>query len=248
VSQEGDCLVVIPARLGSTRFPAKVLAPLGGSPVVQWCWRAACAARVGPVIVASDDERVCRAVAAFGGSAVMTPVSCASGSDRVARAARGRREPLIINLQGDIPFIKPATIRRVAELLRRNPEADLATAVMPLRDRRREADPNVVKAVLARNGRALFFSRAAIPFSRDGGRPRRYEHLGIYGFRRRVLERFVRLPATALERCECLEQLRALEDGMSIYAAVVSERPVAIDTPADLSRAERMLKGMRKQK
>ncbi|MCX5793925.1 MAG: 3-deoxy-manno-octulosonate cytidylyltransferase [Elusimicrobia bacterium] len=244
--KEGDCLVVIPARLGSTRFPAKVLARLGGRPVVEWCWRAARAAGVGPVLVATDDERVRRAVAAFGGLAVMTPVSCASGSDRVARAARGRREPLVINLQGDMPFIKPSTVRRVAELLRRNPGADMATAVMPLRDPRRDADPNVVKAALAQDGRALYFSRAAIPFARDGGKPRRFEHLGIYGFRRRSLDRFVRLPATALERCECLEQLRALEDGMSIYAAVVTERPVAIDTPADLRRAERMLQGTKK--
>ncbi|MDD5627874.1 MAG: 3-deoxy-manno-octulosonate cytidylyltransferase [Elusimicrobia bacterium] len=241
--KNADCLVVIPARLGSTRFPAKVLALLGGRPVVEWCWRAARAARVGPVLVATDDERVRRVVAAFGGEAVLTPKSCASGSDRVARAAKGRREPLIINLQGDMPFVKPATIRRVADILRSNPAADMATAVMPLDDPRREADPNVVKAALTRDGRALYFSRAAIPFSRDGGRPRRFEHLGIYGFRRRSLDRFVSLPATALERCECLEQLRALEDGMTIYAAVVSERPVAIDTPADLRRAERMLKG-----
>jgi 3-deoxy-manno-octulosonate cytidylyltransferase (CMP-KDO synthetase) len=248
LSKSGECLVVIPARIGSTRFPAKVLARLGGRAVVEWCWRAARAARVGPVIVATDDERVCRAVAGFGGLAVMTPASCASGSDRVARAARGRREPLVINLQGDTPFIKPSTIRRVAELLRRNPKAEMATAVLPLRDLRREADPNVVKAALARDGRALFFSRAAIPFSRDGGPVLRFEHLGIYGFRRRALERFVRLPATALERCECLEQLRALENGIPIYAAVVTERPLAIDTPADLRRAERMLKGMRKEK
>ena len=246
MSKRADCLVVIPARLGSTRFPAKVLARLGGRSVVEWCWRAARAAGVGPVVVAVDDERVRRAVAAFGGRAVMTPTTCASGSDRVARAAKGRREPLVINLQGDMPFIKPSTVRKVAELLRRRPEADMATAVMPLRPGARERDPNVVKAVLARDGRALYFSRAAIPCARNGGRAPRFEHLGIYGFRRRSLERFVRLPATPLERCECLEQLRALEYGMSIYAAVVAERPAAIDTPADLRRAERMLKGTRK--
>jgi 3-deoxy-manno-octulosonate cytidylyltransferase (CMP-KDO synthetase) len=238
----GGCLVVIPARLGSTRFPAKVLARLGGRPVVEWCWRAARAAGVGPVLVATDDERVCRAVAAFGGEARLTPKSCASGSDRVARAARGRREPLVINLQGDMPFIKGSTVRAVAELLRRRPAADMATAVTPLAPGPREKDPNVVKTVLARDGRALYFSRAAIPFPRDGGPARRFEHLGIYGFRRRSLEHFVRLPPSRLERCERLEQLRALEDGMSIYAAVVSERPVAIDTPADLRRAERMLR------
>ena len=247
-----DCLVVIPARFGSTRFPGKALAPLGGRPVVEWCWRAARAARVGPVVVATDDGRVRRAVVAFGGRAVMTPASCASGSDRVACAARGRREPLVINLQGDMPFIRPSTLRKVAELLRRNPAADVATAVTPLRDGRRAADPNVVKAALARGGRTrrrvLYFSRAPIPFPRDGGRARRFEHLGIYGFRRRALERFVRLKPSPLERCERLEQLRALEDGMTIFAAVVSQRPVAVDTPADLRRAERLLRSRRVRK
>lgn len=240
-----DCLVVIPARFGSTRFPGKVLASLGGRSIVEWCWRAAVRARVGPVLVASDDERVIRAVTSFGGRAVLTSCSCASGSDRVHRAARDRREPFIINLQGDMPFIKPSTLRRVARILRGNPAADMSTAVMPLPDERRSADPNVVKAVLARDGRAVYFSRAPIPYPRDGAKPRRFEHLGIYGFKRRSLERFVNLPPSRLERCECLEQLRALEDGMSIYAVVVSEKPVAIDTPQDLARAKRFLKGKR---
>jgi 3-deoxy-manno-octulosonate cytidylyltransferase (CMP-KDO synthetase) len=237
-----DCLIVIPARFGSTRFPAKVLARLGGRPVVEWCWRAAVAAKVGPVLVATDHPEVCRVVAAFGGRAVMTPASCASGSDRVHLAARGRREPLVMNLQGDTPFVKPATLRRVAEILKRRPSADIATAVMALRDDKRSADPNVVKAVLTREGRALYFSRSPIPYPRDGGPVLRYEHMGIYGFRRKTLERFVGLRPSPLERCECLEQLRAMEDGMSIYAAVVSETPVAIDTPADLKRAERILR------
>ncbi|MDD5657289.1 MAG: 3-deoxy-manno-octulosonate cytidylyltransferase [Elusimicrobia bacterium] len=238
-----SCLVVIPARYGSTRFPGKVLARLGGRPVVEWCWRSARAAGVGPVLVATEDERVRAAVEAFGGRAVLTPPACPSGSDRVWRAARGRSEALIINLQGDMPLVKPSTIRRVAELLRRRAGADLATAVTPLRDERRAADPNAVKAALARDGRALYFSRAPIPHPRDGAPARRYEHLGIYGFRRRALEKFVRLPPSPLERCERLEQLRALEAGMSIYAAVVSERPAAIDVPADLARTARLLRG-----
>ena len=237
--------IVIPARYASTRFPAKVLAKLGGRPVVQWCWEAAVAARVGPVIVAADDERVRRTVEAFGGTAVMTPPSCASGSDRVHWASRRRSEGLIINLQGDMPFIKPSPIRRVARLLRSRPRAQMATAVTPLRDEIRGQDPNVVKAALARDGRALYFSRAAIPHRRDNGPAARFEHLGIYGFRRQALERFVRLKPSPLERCEQLEQLRALEDGMAIHAAVVDEAPVAIDTPADLTRAERLLKKMR---
>jgi len=241
----GPCLVVIPARFGSKRFPAKVLAPLGGRPVVEWCWRAAVRADIGPVVVATDHERVRRAVAAVGGDSVMTPAACASGSDRVACAARGRREALVLNLQGDMPFVKPSTLRRVIAILRRNPAADMATAVTPLRDERRGADPNVVKAALTHDGRALYFSRAPIPHPRNGGRITRFEHLGIYGFRKRTLERFVRLPPSPLELCECLEQLRALEAGWSLYAAVVTEQPVAIDTRADLKRAERILKASR---
>mgnify|MGYP001604272788 CR=1 FL=1 len=246
--RSGGCLVVIPARYGSTRFPGKVLALLAGRPVVEWCWRAAAAAGVGPVLVATEDERVRRAVAAFGGNCVMTPRACPSGSDRVRAAARGLREPLVINLQGDMPFMKASTIRRVADILRHNARADMATAVTPLRDPRRSADPNAVKVALARDGRALYFSRAPIPYPRDGGAAPRFEHLGIYGFRRKALERFVSLRPTPLERCERLEQLRALEDGMTIYAAVVSETPVAIDTPADLGRAERLLKTTRGEK
>ena len=246
MNPRSDCLVVIPARFGSTRFPGKVLALLGGRPVVQWCWQAACAAAVGPVLVATEDERVRRAVTAFGGQAVMTPASCASGSDRVAWAARSRREPFIINLQGDMPFVRPATLRRVAQLLRRDPAVEMATAVTPLPDGPRAADPNVVKAAIAGDGRALYFSRAAIPFPRDGGKLKRLEHLGIYGFRRQALKRFVSLRPSPLERCECLEQLRALENGMTIHAAIVAEQSVAIDTPADLVRAEALLRGRRR--
>ncbi len=236
-----DCLVVIPARLGSTRFPAKVLASLGGRSVVEWCWRAAIRAKVGPVLVATDDQRVVRAVAAFGGQAVLTPRSCASGSDRVHCASLGRKEPFIINLQGDMPFVRPSTVRRVAQILRRNKAADMATAVVPMADERRALNPNAVKAVLARDGRALYFSRSPIPFPRNGNVPQRFEHLGIYGFRRKALERFVRLSPSPLEKIESLEQLRALEDGMTIYAARVEDLSVAIDTPADLRRAERLL-------
>ena len=237
-----DCLVVIPARYASKRFPGKVLALLGGRPVVEWCWRAAVRSGVGPVLVATEDVRVVRRVEAFGGKAVLTSKSCASGSDRVHEAARGRREPLVINLQSDMPFVRPATLRRVAEVLRRRVGADIATAVIPLRDERRAKAPQVVKAALARDGRALYFSRAPIPFPRDGQKIKRFEHLGIYGFRRKALDRFVDLEPTPLELCECLEQLRALENGMTIYAAVVSDTGLAIDTPGDLEQAKRLLR------
>lgn len=232
-------LVVIPSRYGSTRFPAKVLAPLGGRPIVEWCWRAAKAARVGPVLVATEDRRVVDAVRSFGGEAVLTSAACVSGSDRVHEAARRHEAKTIINLQGDQPLIKPATIRAVAKLLARK-DVDVSTAVMPLQDKGRLANPNVVKAALAKDGRALYFSRSMIPYPR--GEARWWEHLGIYGYQRRALDRFVKLPPSPLEKSESLEQLRALEDGMSIFAAVVADVPVAIDTPEDLQRAESLLK------
>lgn len=237
-----DCLVVIPARLGSTRFPAKVLATLRGRPIVEWCRRAAAAAKVGPVVVATDHEKVVHAVEYFGGEAVLTPVGCASGTDRVWAVARARKARFVINLQGDEPLIKPGTIRKVAELLRANPSADIATAVVPLTERRRAEDPNVVKAALGSGGRCLYFSRAPIPYPREAkGAGPRWQHIGIYGFRYAALQRFVGLPPSPLERLECLEQLRALEAGMTIFAAKVNDRTVAIDTPGDMARAARTL-------
>ena len=233
------CLTVIPARLGSTRFPRKVLARLSGRTMVEWCWRAAEAARLGPVLVATDAREVADEVRRFGGHAVMTSPSCPSGSDRVWLAARGRREPIILNYQGDMPLLKAATLRAVVKSLSRG--THIATAVIPIVTERRADDPNVVKAVLAESGRCLYFSRAKLPCSRDGERTRRWEHLGLYAYRREALRRFVALPPSELERTEKLEQLRALEAGMTMRAAVVCERPVSVDAPADLRRVQRLL-------
>ena len=235
-------VVVIPARMGSTRFPAKVLSPLGGIPVVEWCRRAAVQAGVGPVIVATDHSNVIDAVKRFGGSAVLTPLGCRSGTDRVYAAvrslerARGLQFRTVVNLQGDEPFIHPSTIRKVAELARGG-GADIATAVVPMPIGRSAADPNVVKAVLSCDGRCLYFSRAAVP----SGTARLWRHIGIYAFAREALERFVKSRPSPLEAAERLEQLRALEGGMTIAAARVSDRTIAIDTPADLRRASRRL-------
>ena len=241
-----DTLVVIPARLGSTRLPRKVLLPLAGLPVVEWCRRAAVRAAVGPVVVATDHEQVKSTVERLGGLAVMTPASCPSGTDRVAHAvrqvekARGRRFRSVVNLQGDEPFIRPSTIRAVARLVGGAAPSDMATAVVALAEPRRAAGEDTVKAVLAADGRCLYFSRSPVPFPARGAAPRYFQHIGIYGFSRAALDRFVKLPPSPLERLECLEQLRALEDGMVIRAAVVKDRTVAIDTAADLARAARL--------
>lgn len=233
-------LTVIPARLGSTRFPGKVLARLDGRTMIEWCWRAATAAKLGPVLVATDHRSVADEVRRFGGDAVMTPSSCPSGSDRVWLAAKGRREQIILNYQGDMPLLKPGTLRAAVKALTRG--TDIATAVIPLTAGTRLRDPNVVKAVLARDGRCLYFSRAAVPFGRDGASVRCWEHLGLYAYRRDALKRFVSLPPSPLEKAEKLEQLRALEAGMTLRAAVVAERPVAVDVPADLTRAAKLLR------
>ncbi len=225
------CLTVIPARLGSMRFPRKVLATLAGRTMIEWCWRAAKAAKLGPVLVAVDSREVADEVRRFGGEFVMTSPSLPSGSDRVWAAAKGRREPIILNYQGDMPLLKPATLRATVKALRNG--ADIATSVIKLDDASRRGDPNVVKAVLAKNGRCLYFSRAPVSS---------WEHLGLYAYRRGALKRFVSIPPSPLEKSEKLEQLRALEDGMIISGAIVQERPVAVDVPNDLRRAETMLR------
>jgi 3-deoxy-manno-octulosonate cytidylyltransferase (CMP-KDO synthetase) len=233
-------LTVIPARLGSTRFPGKVLARLKGRTMVEWCWRAATAAKLGPVVVATDDRTVADEVRRFGGVFVMTPRSCPSGSDRVWLAAKNHREAVILNYQGDMPLLKPATLRAAVKAL--TGRTDIATVVIPLSDRKRRQDPNVVKVALTKSGRCLYFSRSDIPFGRDGASVKSFEHLGLYVFKREALKRFVSLSPSPLEKTEKLEQLRALEDGMTIRAAIVSERPVSVDVPADLSRAEKFLR------
>lgn len=224
-------LTVIPARLGSTRFPRKVLAKLAGRTMIEWCWRAAKAAKLGPVLVAVDSREVADEVKRFGGEFVMTRPSLPSGSDRVWAAAKGRREPIILNFQGDMPLLKPGTLRATVNALTKG--ADIATSVIALDDAGRRNDRNVVKAVLTENGRCLYFSRAPVSS---------WEHLGLYAYRRAALKRFVSMPPSPLEKSERLEQLRALEDGMAMRAAVVRERPVAVDTPNDLRRAETMLR------
>ncbi|MDE2237640.1 MAG: NTP transferase domain-containing protein, partial [Elusimicrobia bacterium] len=160
-------LLVVPARLGSTRFPRKVLAPLGGKPLVQWCWQAARAAGMGEVLVATESQEVAQAVRSFGGEAVLTSPSCRSGSDRVHEAAKGRREELIVNVQGDQPFLDPEAIRSTLLLLEREPSLDIATAVSPLTERSKLEDANVVKVAMTEAGRCLYFSRAPIPFERS---------------------------------------------------------------------------------
>lgn len=238
-----DTLIVIPARLGSTRLPAKVLAAINGKPVVQWVYEAALAAKCGAVCVATDSPKIMAVVQAFGGRAVMTSTTCPSGTDRVFEAARKTKAAYIINVQGDEPFISPATIRAVAKLVKKDKQTDIATACAPCLDMKVLKEPSTVKAVLARGGRVLYFSRSLVPFKRDdsavAAKKPYYRHSGIYGFKRAALELFVKLPKSNLESLEKLEQLRALEAGFIIKAALIKETGPAIDTAKDLAAARK---------
>jgi 3-deoxy-manno-octulosonate cytidylyltransferase (CMP-KDO synthetase) len=238
-------IVVIPARLAATRLPNKPLADIGGQPMVVHVWRRAVKAAVGPVIVASGDAPIAQAITQAGGIAIATDPALPSGSDRVFAALQSfdpaGRHDIVINLQGDLPAVDPACLQAVLAPLA-DPAVDIATLVAPLTDSGQRNDPNVVKAVLAlppgsRMGRALYFSRAAIP-SGDGPL---WEHIGIYAYRRAALARFVALPPSPLEKRERLEQLRAMEAGMVIAAAVVDSAPLPVDTPADLERLRRFM-------
>jgi len=240
-------VTVIPARLAATRFPDKPLANIDGEPMIVHVWRRAVEAGIGPVVVAAGDAAIADAVAAAGGDAVMTDADLPSGSDRVHQALEkfdpDRRHDAVINVQGDLPTIDPGVIAAVLDPFE-TPEVDITTLVVEITEDRERTDPNVVKAVIAldndaaRIGRALYFSRATVPSAPDGPH---YHHIGLYGFRREALDRFVALPPGRLEALERLEQLRALEAGMRIDAALVDTVPLGVDTPADLDRARALL-------
>lgn len=234
------CYVVIPARLGSTRLPQKMLLGETGRTLLEHTHEAALAARrpVG-VVVATDHPDIAREVRRFGGRAVMTSPACPSGTDRVAEAASQLPDAdLIVNLQGDEPEIDPAAIDRLIELLEDTPAAPMATLATPLRDPRRIADPACVKVVFDAQGRALYFSRSPIPFLRDegqttGGPPLFHQHLGLYAYRRAFLLRLAATPPSPLEMAEKLEQLRVLEMGAPILVGVTPHAAAGIDTPED---------------
>lgn len=235
--------VIIPARYASSRFPGKPLADLGGRPmVVRVCERAA--ASGAQVHVATDDERIAAAVRAAGYSALRTRDDHASGTDRVAEAARSlalAEEEIVVNLQGDEPLMPPALIAEVAGALERDADAPMATACHPLLDAGERGNPNVVKVVLDARNRALYFSRAHIPYPREAGGGC-FRHAGLYAYRAGFLQRFTRLEIPEIERTEALEQLRALWHGYGI-AVVISERaiPPGVDTPGDLEAVRRMI-------
>jgi 3-deoxy-manno-octulosonate cytidylyltransferase (CMP-KDO synthetase) len=241
---ETHTLVLIPARLASTRLPRKPLLDIGGLPMIVHVLRQAEAAKIGRVAVATDSPEIAAAVTAHGGEAVMTRADHPSGSDRIYEAL-GTLDPearaeIVINLQGDFPTILPGDIGSVLAPLV-DPAVDIATLAAQIHIEEEDTNPNVVKmvgsVVSGRRMRALYFTRATAPW----GEGPRYHHIGLYAYRRKALERFVRLPPSALETQEKLEQLRALEAGMRIDAMIVDKVPRGVDTPPDLETARQML-------
>lgn len=234
-------IAIIPARYGSTRLPGKALLDIGGKTLIQRVYeRAREASRVERVVVATDDRRIAYAVAGFGGEAIMTSPDHRSGTDRVAEAARMTGGEIIVNVQGDEPFIRPEVIDGVVGLLAGDPEIVCSTAATPIEREAVWLDPNAVKVVMDLRGRALYFSRSPVPFHRDGGFGGAYLHAGIYCFRREFLMRFPALGQTPLEQAEKLEQLRMLEHGCRIGVLITDHFAFGVDTPADLEKARRM--------
>jgi len=238
-------IIVIPARMASTRLPGKPLADIDGAPMIVHVWRRAVEADIGPVVVAAAEPEVAQAIEEAGGTAVLTRPDHPSGSDRIFEAVslvdpEGRHDA-VVNVQGDLPTVEPEVVRAAFAPLA-DPRVDIATLAVAITREEERTDPNVVKAVLeladgARCGRALYFTRATAPW----GEGPLFHHIGLYAYRRAALERFVTLPPAVLEQRERLEQLRALANGMRIDAAVVDAVPLGVDTPADLERARTIL-------
>lgn len=238
---------VIPARWGSTRFPGKILYPLCGRPLLAWvAERARAARRLSDLLVATDDPRIEAAASALGLEAVLTSPDHPSGTDRVAEALRGRKADGVVNIQGDEPMVDPQLIDRLADLILEG-EWDMATAATPITDPALIANPSIVKIVTAADGRALYFSRAVIPFRRDPGDPLPegpvyVRHIGLYAYRADFLGRLVAAPPCAAERIEKLEQLRALHLGGRIRVLMAEAQGPGVDTPEDVPAAEAALR------
>lgn len=229
-------IIVIPARMAAERLPGKPLLHIKGKPLIQQVWERAMEANIGKVIVACCGPEIQGLITNLGGTAVITDPNLPSGTDRVWAASQQEDADVIINLQGDLPFISPETIKAVMSPLNDVQECHISTAAAPIDATEDILTPSVVKIALSlykeNQGRALYFSRSPIPH----GNAQHYHHLGIYGFRRSALKAFVSLPPSNLELSEKLEQLRALEAGMRIDVAIVNDIPHSVDTPADLAK------------
>lgn len=234
----------IPARYASTRLPGKPLLPIAGRPMIEHVYERVSRARgIARVVVLTDDERIARAVESFGGAWEMTPPECASGTDRIAHAARAWQASAVVNIQGDEPLIDPEAVSRIADHLAANPDDPVVTLASEA-EAEEMGNPNAVKVVLDLAGYALYFSRSPLPYPRQEGGAAPLKHVGIYGYQREALLRLASLPQTPLEMSESLEQLRALENGMRIRVLRAGRSAPGVDTREDLERVERLLGGV----
>lgn len=243
-----NIIAVIPARYGSTRFPGKALADIKGRPMIQWVYEGARLSKlINRVIVATDDERILNAVKSFGGEAVMTSPHHATGTDRIAELAKSLDCDIIVNVQGDEPLIRPEMIDEAIAPLVQDATIPMGTLCRKIEYREEAFDPNVVKVVFDKNGFALYFSRAPIPWDRDAWAGKSswkelslegtlYKHIGLYVYRRKFLLEYENMPRTQLEATEQLEQLRALEHGHRIKTVVTEHDSFGVDIPDDLSK------------
>ncbi len=240
-------IIVIPARYASTRLPGKPLIDIGGKSLLQRVYDGACRSKLSDgTLIATDDERIKKAALAFGAEVIMTDPALPSGTDRVFAAIQDKEADLVVNLQGDEPFIEPSIIDQLFSALEEGGVA-MATLCCPITDESEYRNPNTVKVVLDNSGFALYFSRSPIPFVKISNFKFQisnlaYKHIGIYGFTRSFLEQFVALPKSPLEETESLEQLRVLENGYKIKVIVTGYSGFGIDTPDDLERARQLLR------
>jgi 3-deoxy-manno-octulosonate cytidylyltransferase (CMP-KDO synthetase) len=233
-------IAVIPARYGSSRFPAKMLAPLKGKPLLQWVWEGVRTSKhITRLIIATDDTRIEQAALGFGAEVVMTAVDHPSGTDRIAEATHGMEADWILNVQGDEPLVQAEILDPFLMALK--PGDEMATLARKIDTPELIRDPNVVKVVSDLSGKALYFSRSPIPCDRDGSGTDYWQHLGIYAYRPDVLRRIVKLAPSPLEQVEKLEQLRALQNGIAIRVLPTSLKSVGVDTPEDLERVSHLL-------
>jgi 3-deoxy-manno-octulosonate cytidylyltransferase (CMP-KDO synthetase) len=236
-------IIVIPARYGATRFPGKSLARIQGRPMIQWVWEAACRSRLTEqVIIATDDEKIADTAAKFGADVVMTKKSHRSGTDRIAEVADKVSAHLYVNVQGDEPLLSPTAVDDLIRSMMESPRVAIGTLANRIESEEEWRSPEVVKVTCNRHREALYFSRSPLPFQRAyDPRTRLLRHVGIYAFRARALATFVSLKPSPLEIAESLEQLRALEYGLSIQVIETKYRCLGVDTPADLQRVEAAL-------
>jgi len=235
---------IIPARWGSTRFPGKALHGIAGKPLIQHVWQRCLEANIfDRIIVATDDMRIMETAFQFGAEVALTSPEHASGTDRIAEVAKKlKRTSIFFNVQGDEPLIDPRLLRKLVKKFQQSEKSDLITAACPIQPKE-ASNEHTVKVVTDRSGKALFFSRSPIPFVRNGTEAQYLKHLGVYGFRRKALFEFVRLKPSPLESAEQLEQLRALENGMTIRVIVSETKTIDVNTPEDAEAVEQQILG-----